>query len=98
MERETGIEPATNSLEGCDSTIELLPPVAEGNRCLPEYASASALPAEQADTRSCCFIHILAVRGRTLHPVPVAGQTACATWRRGLESANEFCHGLPGKL
>ena len=28
MERETGIEPATNSLEGCDSTIELLPPAA----------------------------------------------------------------------
>ena len=27
LERETGIEPATNSLEGCDSTIELLPPV-----------------------------------------------------------------------
>ena len=26
LERETGIEPATNSLEGCDSTIELLPP------------------------------------------------------------------------
>jgi hypothetical protein len=25
LERETGIEPATNSLEGCDSTIELLP-------------------------------------------------------------------------
>ena len=25
VERETGIEPATNSLEGCDSTIELLP-------------------------------------------------------------------------
>ncbi len=25
MERETGIGPATNSLEGCDSTIELLP-------------------------------------------------------------------------
>lgn len=25
MERETGIEPATNSLEGCDSTPELLP-------------------------------------------------------------------------
>jgi hypothetical protein len=28
MERETGIEPATNSLEGCDSTTELLPPSA----------------------------------------------------------------------
>ena len=26
MERETGIEPATNSLEGCDSTTGLLPP------------------------------------------------------------------------
>ena len=25
LERETGIEPATNSLEGCDSTIGLLP-------------------------------------------------------------------------
>src|SRR5882762_3153383 len=28
LERETGIEPATNSLEGCDSTTELLPPPA----------------------------------------------------------------------
>ena len=26
LERETRIELATNSLEGCDSTIELLPP------------------------------------------------------------------------
>ena len=26
MERETGNEPATNSLEGCHSTTELLPP------------------------------------------------------------------------
>src|SRR5947207_6562449 len=26
MERETGIEPATNSFEGCDSPTELLPP------------------------------------------------------------------------
>jgi hypothetical protein len=25
LERETGIGPATNSLEGCDSTTELLP-------------------------------------------------------------------------
>ena len=30
LERETGFEPATNSLEGCDSTPELLPPM-----CLP---------------------------------------------------------------
>src|SRR5437867_8884132 len=27
LERETGFEPATNSLEGCDSTPELLPPL-----------------------------------------------------------------------
>jgi hypothetical protein len=32
LERETGIEPATNSLEGCDSTTELLPHSAA--RCL----------------------------------------------------------------
>ena len=25
MERGTGIEPATNSVEGCDSTVELPP-------------------------------------------------------------------------
>ena len=31
MERETGIEPATNSLEGCDSTTELLPPTPLGS-------------------------------------------------------------------
>jgi hypothetical protein len=37
MERETGIEPATNSLEGCDSTTELLPPVVTHER---EPASA----------------------------------------------------------
>ena len=33
LERETGIEPATNSLEGCDSTTELLPP----SRLLPSW-------------------------------------------------------------
>jgi hypothetical protein len=32
MERETGIEPATNSLEGCDSTTELLPLASRINR------------------------------------------------------------------
>ncbi len=31
MERETGIGPATNSLEGCDSTTELLPPCLQPN-------------------------------------------------------------------
>jgi hypothetical protein len=37
MERETGIEPATNSLEGCDSTTELLPP----RRSIASLARAS---------------------------------------------------------
>ena len=36
LERETGIEPATNSLEGCDSTTELLPPA----RVAPDAHSA----------------------------------------------------------
>src|SRR5262245_10959581 len=38
MERETGIEPATNSLEGCDSTTELLPP----SRSRPSLTHATA--------------------------------------------------------
>ena len=42
MERETGIEPATNSLEGCDSTTELLPPpvlkLENGNWKLAKFA------------------------------------------------------------
>ncbi len=40
LERETGIEPATNSLEGCDSTTELLPP----SRTLNPFASAGKPP------------------------------------------------------
>src|SRR5688572_20152728 len=35
LERETGIEPATNSLEGCDSTTELLPPSRRSLRASP---------------------------------------------------------------
>jgi hypothetical protein len=42
MERETGIEPATNSLEGCDSTTELLPPSRSLTR-LPSSARSFAL-------------------------------------------------------
>ncbi len=32
LERETGFEPATNSLEGCDSTPELLPPFCQATK------------------------------------------------------------------
>ena len=38
MERETGIEPATNSLEGCDSTTELLPPSTTDSLLLSAFA------------------------------------------------------------
>ena len=41
MERETGIEPATNRLEICDSTIELLPQV---HLILPRVASLCTFP------------------------------------------------------
>jgi hypothetical protein len=42
MERETGIEPATNSLEGCDSTTELLPPTPRTQFALRASAGTSA--------------------------------------------------------
>ncbi len=44
MERETGIEPATNSLEGCDSTIELLPPPCEASGLLRSCDAFRAKP------------------------------------------------------
>src|SRR5207302_9537615 len=43
MERETGIEPATNSLEGCDSTTELLPPISLYPSNLRSFALARDL-------------------------------------------------------
>jgi hypothetical protein len=42
LERETGIEPATNSLEGCDSTTELLPPTRSPLRPLAATADKPA--------------------------------------------------------
>src|SRR5690606_36389375 len=47
MERETGIEPATNSLEGCDSTTELLPPSWYPVR--PRHGGGPARPRAAAD-------------------------------------------------
>ena len=51
LERETGIEPATNSLEGCDSTTELLPPfgsLRSLRASLRGSLFALAVPASQA--------------------------------------------------
>ncbi len=51
LERETGIEPATNSLEGCDSTTELLPP----SRSCPSLRRASPrLATPVRPSRSSC--------------------------------------------
>ena len=66
LERETGIEPATNSLEGCDSTTELLPP----SRSRALFARASAgIPAasrlaRQPPPRSACQPSVPARRTR----------------------------------
>jgi hypothetical protein len=52
MERETGIEPATNSLEGCDSTTELLPLKTKlsaiSRQLKPAAKAASALDSQTA--------------------------------------------------
>ena len=53
LERETGIEPATNSLEGCDSTTELLPLSLETARSLRPERSGFRLRAPAfADART----------------------------------------------
>src|SRR5688572_3382970 len=51
MERETGIEPATNSLEGCDSTTELLPPSRRAVFASRRYGGAS--PPSIANDSAC---------------------------------------------
>ena len=51
MERETGIEPATNSLEGCDSTTELLPP-SRLARCAPRRYGGQARQLQTARVAS----------------------------------------------
>jgi hypothetical protein len=45
LERETGIEPATNSLEGCDSTTELLP-LSKQPSAFSRQLSAKTCPAD----------------------------------------------------
>ena len=60
MERETGIEPATNSLEGCDSTIELLPLTI--HYCNAGHPILSRDHMERPDT-----VHLLMGPHRPLH-------------------------------
>ncbi len=51
LERETGIEPATNSLEGCDSTTELLPPSRSVCPSLRRARPPSRFPPSVVDAR-----------------------------------------------
>ena len=57
LERETGIEPATNSLEGCDSTTELLPltPVAVASHSGGEGRTRTFEAARATDLQSAAF-------------------------------------------
>ena len=53
LERETGIEPATNSLEGCDSTTELLPPTRSLTvRCLARRRASSTFALFSSPSRA----------------------------------------------
>src|SRR6476620_4279013 len=59
LERETGIEPATNSLEGCDSTTELLPPrLSQAGGLRPARPPTRSLAGPQ-DPRSARAAHSL---------------------------------------
>ena len=53
LERETGIEPATNSLEGCDSTTELLPPRRHPMRYPLRHFGETARPRQRTLSTLC---------------------------------------------
>jgi hypothetical protein len=55
LERETGIEPATNSLEGCDSTTELLPLLNPAISYQPSALSYKPWPRPPISIRSTIF-------------------------------------------
>ena len=63
MERETGIEPATNSLEGCDSTTELLPPSCS----LPSLSRICDAPARRRTAHLLASQTSVHVHSRAVH-------------------------------
>lgn len=72
MERETGIEPATNSLEGCDSTTELLPPTRLASFVFPPLRRGKPAYASRP-------LHLLAAsarHSRRLHALPASMSAA----------------------
>ncbi len=82
LERETRIELATNSLEGCDSTIELLPPALMPHCTAPtwnQHAGRAAVRVDQLgfsayQTPAAESLQYPAVRPVTFRSWPVQGQ------------------------
>src|SRR6185437_9333815 len=102
LERETGIEPATNSLEGCDSTTELLPrrPF-KGSatlRCcalmlLSRYSGARfAFHPPYNVSRSPRCRGLLAAFGSDLFGSPVQRRTRC---KKSQQDPNQAAHADP---
>jgi hypothetical protein len=77
MERETGIEPATNSLEGCDSTTELLPPTRLAASPAHRYGGVS--PPH-------CFNRLATFTRRVLLTCGAARSAACRQRNKGGEA------------
>ena len=63
VERETGIEPATNSLEGCDSTTELLPP-SRAPTCRSDFASSAPIRSRQTRSDNASALSAVAAKRR----------------------------------
>ena len=92
MERETGIEPATNSLEGCDSTTELLPPTRSpatppgfGGQAL--YALAPRASTGNHSSRLAGPSQRVPTNLHQPRAQPVLSAVHCATTRRAISAA-----------
>src|SRR4051812_25611410 len=88
MERETGIEPATNSLEGCDSTTELLPPTltlallaAPAGQPLLSHLAAGQLASSLALPRLTRAGQLTSQRARSTG-LPAGAASAASAWPR----------------
>src|SRR5688572_33268409 len=79
MERETGIEPATNSLEGCDSTTELLPQASYPGGFAPGPPTRSLAGAPELPTPLARLTHC--VRSRAPQSLPRSRPTCLAEAR-----------------
>src|SRR5262245_815511 len=86
LERETGIEPATNSLEGCDSTTELLPPTRRPLR-LAALRRVNPPRVSHRSTPLLVLGHSLEIRARKRTPFQLAS--------RPLSSIRASTVGLP---